>query len=216
MKDSLVTIIGSSYFEPISTLLEKLNRNTKNSPNEVQASHLENGYAASICLLAVVCLESYVMRVRYVNNATQKEIDKASVPKYIKTLYSDFSYENELIEIHILRDLIAHNHLWEINFLWDQEVDMNLDSINRRSKGDKKYEQYVDTNNNTTKTLKLNVNPIKVCKDDAIIVLQTMWKTLLFLEDKNRNQCYVSHLSVRHEGKSQKFGEIVGLPDTHT
>ena len=48
MKDSLVTIVGSSYFEPISVLLEKLNKYDKGSSNEVQAGYFVNGFASSI------------------------------------------------------------------------------------------------------------------------------------------------------------------------
>jgi len=216
MKDSLVTIVGSSYFEPISVLLEKLNKYDKGSSNEVQAGYFVNGFASSICLLAVVCLESYVMRVRYINKASQNEVDKVSVPVYLKKLYQDFPFENELFEIHILRDTLAHNHLWEISYSWDDEKDMVLQSVNKSSSGDKKYKQYVDTKTNVTKNLGLNINPIKVGSTDVNSVLQTVWKVLIFLENKNRNQCYVSRLHVKHKGKSMKFGEIVGMPETCT
>lgn len=216
MKDSLVTIIGSSYFEPISVLLEKLNKYDKGSSNEVQAGYFVNGFASSICLLAVVCLESYVMRVRYINKASQKEVDKVSVPVYLKALYQDFPFENELFEIHILRDTLAHNHLWEISYSWDNEKDMVLHTVNKSSSGDKKYKRYVDTKTNVTKNLGLNINPIKVGSTDVNSVLQTVWKVLIFLENKNRNQCYVSRLHVKHKGKSMKFGEIVGMPETCT
>lgn len=214
MNDSLVTIIGSSYFEPISVLLEKLAVYDRNSENEVQAGYYVNGYASSICLLAVVCLESYVMRVRYINKASQTQIDKVSVPAYLKSLYSDFPFEDELYEIHILRDILAHNHLWEVSFSWDDEKDMILHTASRWSSGDKKYKNYVDVQNHVTRNLGLNVNPVKVGTSDVEKVLHTMWKVLLFLEGKNRNQCYVSHLSVRHKGKVKKFGEVIGLSET--
>jgi len=216
MNDSLVTIVGSSYFEPISVLLEKLNKYDKGSSNEVQAGYIVNGFASSICLLAVVCLESYVMRVRYINKANQNEVDKVSVPVYLKTLYQDFPFENELFEIHILRDTLAHNHLWEVSYSWDDEKDMVLHAVNKWSSGNKKYKQYVDTKTNVTKNLGLNVNPIKVGPTDVNSVLQTVWKVLIFLENKNRNQCYVSHLHFKHKGKLMKFGEIVGMPETCT
>jgi hypothetical protein len=216
MNDSLVTIVGSSYFEPISVLLEKLEKHDKGTPNEVQAGYYVNGYAASICILAVVCLESYVMRVRYINKASQIEIDKVSVPKYLKKLYQDFPYEDELFEVHILRDALAHNHLWEVSYSWDDEIDMMLHAVNKWSSGDKKYAQYVDENTNLTKKLGLNVSPIKVGRADAISVLQNVWKILIFLESKNRNQCYVSHLHVAQKGELMRFGEIIGMPETCT
>jgi hypothetical protein len=213
MNDSLVTIVGSSYFEPISALLEKLEEYDGGNSNEVQTGYYVNGFASAICILAVVCLESYVMRVRYINKATQEEIDKVSVPKYLKRLYQDFPFEDELFEIHILRDVLAHNHLWEISYSWDDENTMILGSVSKWSSGDNKYQNYVDAAN-VTKKLRLNVSPIKVGSNDAISVLQTMWKILIFLEKKNRNQCYVSHLQAVYKGKLTKIGEIVGMPET--
>ena len=215
VNDSLVTIVGSSYFEPISALLEKLEKHDKGNSTEVQSGYYVNGFSASICLLAVVCLESYVMRVRYINEANQKQIDKASVASYLKLLYPDFPYEEELLEIHILRDVIAHNHLWEVSYSWEDD-DMNLQSINKRSSGDGKYKQRVDDCNNITKILGLNVNPVKVGSDDVKKVLKVVWQVLLFLERKNRNQCYVSHLSAMHKGKILKFGKIIGMEETCT
>lgn len=212
--NNLITII--SYFEPISTLLEKLEKYDREISSEVKSDYYVNGYASAICLLAVVCLESYSMRVRYINNASQKQIDRINVSKYLKLLYQDFPYEDELTEIFILRDVLAHNHLLEISYSWANEKDMILQEVNKRSKGDKKYRQLVDIEKNVTKTLGLNVNPIKVGSTDVKIVLQTMWKVLLFLENKNINQCCVSQISAIHKGKIVKFGKIIGMPETCT
>jgi hypothetical protein len=216
MNDSLLTIIGSSYFEPICVLLEKLEKHDKGTSNEIQAGYYVNGYAASICILAVVCLESYVMRVRYINKANQDEIDKVSVPAYLRRLYQDFPYQDELYEVHILRDVLAHNHLWEVAYSWDDEKEMVLHAVNKWSSGDQKYQLHVDVHTNLTNKLCLNVSPIKVGRRDAITVLQTVWKILIFLEGKNRNQCYVSHLPFAYKGNLVRFGEIIGMPETCT
>jgi hypothetical protein len=216
MKDDLVTIVGSSYFEPISVLLEELEKHDKGSSNEVQSGYFVNGFASSICILSVVCLESYVMRVKYVNKAAQNDIDKTPVPVYLKNLYPDFPFEQELYEIHVVRDVLAHNHLWEVSFSWDDKKGMVHNKSNRRSSGDKKYNQYVDSSKNLTSKLGLNVNPLKVSVSDVRALIQTVWKILLFLEGKDRNQCYVSHLSVKYKGNIQKFGEIIGLAETCT
>jgi hypothetical protein len=60
--DQLVTIVGSSYFQPITDLIARLLGRPKPSSNEVQTSSHENGYCASLVLLLVAMLESYVMR----------------------------------------------------------------------------------------------------------------------------------------------------------
>ena len=215
MGNDLVTIIGDSYFEPICTLLERLEGFNEHEKSEVQSGFFVNGFSVSICLLAVACLESYVMRVRYVNKASQNDIDKVPVVRYLPKLYKDFPYRDDLNEIYILRDIVMHNHLWELGFTWNDDG-MKLTSADKKSSGDKKFFANVDVNKRKTAKLGLSVNPIKVGKSEVFKVLRTMWKILIFLEKKDRNQCYVSAAHYRYKGKMTKFGEIVGMPETCT
>jgi len=214
MKDDLVTIIGDSYFEPICTLLEKLERYEEQT-SDVQSGFFVNGYASSICLLAVACLESYVMRVRFIHKASQEDIDRTPVVNYLRGLYKHFPYNDELREIYILRDIIIHNHLWELGFVWEEEG-MALTSATKRSTGDSKYRDSVDESTRKTKVLGLTVNPIKVGNREVKQVLQTMWRVLLFLEQEDRNQCYVSTGHYRYKGHVAQFGAIVGMSETCT
>ena len=214
MTDDLVTIIGDSYFEPICTLLEKLEK-FEEQKSDVQSGFFVNGFAASICLLAVACLESYVMRVRFVHKANQEDIDRTPVVNYLRNLYRHFPYNDELIEIYILRDIIIHNHLWEVGFIWEEEG-MSITGATKRSTGDSKYRNNVDESARKTKVLGLTVNPIKVGKREVEQVLQTMWRVLLFLEKEDRNQCYVSAGHYRYKGQVVQFGVVVGMPETCT
>jgi len=215
MINELVTIIGDSYFEPICTLLERLDRFNEHEKGNVQSGFFVNGFSVSICLLAVACLESYVMRVRYIKKASQKDIDKTPVVEYLPKLYQDFPYTPDINEIYILRDIIIHNHLWELAIVWNDDG-MELTNANQKSLGDKKYSAYVDVNKRRTTNLGLTINPIKVGKTEVLKVLQTMWKILIFLEKKDRNQCCVSAAHYRYKGKMKQFGEVVGMPETCT
>lgn len=214
MKNDLVTIVGDSYFEPICTLLERLEK-FKEHMNDAQSGFFVNGFSASICLLAVACLESYVMRVRFIQKSGQKDIDKTPVVNYLPTLYKDFPFRDELTEIYILRDIIIHNHLWELEFILEKDG-MSVTSAKKRSTGDKKYLNNVDESSRKTKVLGLTINPIKVGNVEVEKVLQIMWKVLIFLEKEDRNQCYVSAAHYRYKGKMIRFGEIVGMPETCT
>jgi hypothetical protein len=91
-----------------------------------------------------------------------------------------------------------------------------VNSASKRSTGDIKYENYVDSAARTTKKLGLNINPIKVGKMDVTKVLQTMWKILIFLEQDDRNQCYVSAAHYKYKDEMVQFGEVVGMPETCT
>jgi hypothetical protein len=205
--DQLVTIVGSSYFQPITDLLARLMGQSKPASNEVQTNSHENGYCTSLVLLLVAMLESYVMRVRYFNR-DRFPIEKISVVQYLRRLYSDYQRWNELIEIFVLRDVIAHNHLWEIDFVWSEESVMTLLQAEKESTaGDKKYEKVVNEQKRTN-ALDLNIFPTKVDRTDVSKVFDIVWETLIFLESKNRNQCYVSHLYVRFNGQTRLFGEL--------
>lgn len=152
------------------------------------------------------------MRVRFVQKASQKDI-RSPVCNYLPNLYENFPYKDELTEIYILRDVIIHNHLWELGFLWEEDG-ISVTSAKRRSNGDAKYLKNVDESARVTKVLKLTVNPIRVGNIEVEKVLQTMWKILIFLEQKDRNQCYVSAAHYKYKGRMVQFGEVVGMPET--
>ena len=214
--NEMVTIVGSSYFDPISTLLEELKKHYKGHESEVQAGCYINGYAASICLLSVVCLESYVMRTRYIQGATGDELNKIPVTKYLQKTYSDYPYLDETNEVFVVRDLLAHNHLLKVSFDRDETGSMKKNGLNRVSSGDNKFSANVCIDTEKTLKLGLNTSPILVGYNDALTILQTVWKNLIFLEGKNRNQCYVSHLYVKYQGEHVPFGEVLGMPETCT
>lgn len=60
-----------------------------------------------------------------------------------------------------------------------------------------------------TRKLGLNVNPIRVDLDDARTVLRTAWKVLRFLEEKDHNQCAVSHLPIQYKGEIYQMGDLM-------
>jgi hypothetical protein len=179
----------------------------KPASSDVQTSSHENGYCASLVLLLVAMLESYVMRVRYINR-DRFSIKRISVVEYLRQLYSDYQRENELIEIFVVRDVIAHNHLWEIDFAWSEDSVMTfLQAEKESTAGDKKYKKVVNEQKRTN-ALELNILPTKVDRTDVFKVFDIVWETLIFLESKNRNQCYVSHLYIRFNGQTRLFGEL--------
>jgi hypothetical protein len=72
-----------------------------------------------------------------------------------------------------------------------------------------KSTQRVNPNTRRTKALGIAVVPTRVDHRDAKKVFETVWKTLLFFEAKNRNQCYVSNHYVRIRGKTVLFGDLI-------
>lgn len=195
-----VSIVGSTLFDPTSLLIEKLIESKKSK------QYLVGGLSVSICLLSVASLESYVMRSRYINKAKKNDLNRLHSSKYIKKIYPDFHLEVEMVEIFIVRDILTHNHLWET--LYDNNTGESISE--KLSNGDEKYKKNVDIDDKKTKILKLNVDPSKVTYSDAKSVLSVVWKILLFLEKKDRNQCYVSNNTyVDYQGKQILFSDII-------
>ena len=208
-KDIQVTILGSSYFDPITDLMDRWLSRPSHRPNAVQSGHYEHGYAASIILLLVAMFESYVVRVRYIQRFSVPPTLRSAIDVLLH-LYPKLRHRKALIDVYVARDAIFHNHLWEIEYSWGGSPSMQLHgAVKDPAFGDRKYLARVNPATRRTKALGISVIPTRVDRRDVKKVFETVWKTLLFLERKNRNQCYVSHLHVRFRGKTVLFGDLI-------
>ncbi|CAG36746.1 hypothetical protein [Desulfotalea psychrophila] len=214
MIDQIVTIIGGSYVEPICTLLEKLENYDQPKVGPLGSGYYINGYSASICLLSIALLESYVMRVRYINEASENEINRMPVGKYLANLYEDFPMLDEVGELFVLRDTITHNHLWEL-YLDRNEEEIGLSEEIRKSTGDWKYSNYVDLDLKQTKKLQFTVVPISIGRYEVITVLKNVWKVLIYLENKDLSQCPVSAQHYKYKGQMLNLGQIAEVVDRY-
>lgn len=210
--DKLVSIIGTSYFQPIADLFEKLLSHPRTKSNTVQATRFENGYSASIILLLVALLESCTCRLRYIKKTRGMQKSERSALNVITTYYPRLKHRKAIIDVYVLRDVIFHNHVWEIDYEWGDVSGMALQQAVKDSlSGDKKYVDRVNPKTRKTKALKLNVVPIRVDRTDVLKVFQTVWKTLMVFEKEDRMICYVSHLHVRYKGESILFSKLADL-----
>lgn len=207
-REKLVTILGSAYFDPIADLIDRLTRSPKNRPTRVQSGYYESGYAASCVLLLVAMFESYVSRVRFVQGSKVRDSTRSAVD-VVLSVFPKFRHRKALQDVYVLRDLLMHGHLWEIDYEWGGPVPMVLiDARMHAAYGDKKFKARVNANTHRTKALRLSVFPSRVDRTDLLKVFDTIWKTLLVLEAGDRFQCSVSHLHVRYRGKSVLFSSL--------
>ena len=208
-KDSLVSILGSSYSQPIADLIDRWFSKTRPKSNSVQSGYHEHGYAASVTLLLVAMLESYIVRVRYIQRSKIKENIRSALDLLLY-LYPHLSNRKALTDIYVLRDTIFHNHLWEIEYSFGGSPDMVLhNALKDPAFGDTKYSDRVNPNTRRTKALGLSVVPTRVDRRDVHKVFKTVWKILLFLEKKDMNQCYVSIMRVGFRGKLILFSDLI-------
>lgn len=208
--ETLVSILGSSYFQPIANLVERWKVFTHHRPNKVQSGFYEHGYASSVILLLVAMFESYVVRLRFVQGSKIP----ATAPTALDVVFAAFPrlrHRKALIDVYVLRDSIFHNHLWEIALSWGGSPTMVMHAASKHPAfGDKKYTARVNYTTRRTRALGLNVVPTRVDRRDVLKVFGTIWKTLLIFEAQNRSQCYVSHEHVRFAGKTVPFPDVLG------
>jgi hypothetical protein len=201
-----VSIIGFSYLDPIVRLIEELESLGSKGPNEVQASSIENGYSASVVILTVLLLESAIARTQYIqgNKPANKPLD------FVCAIYPNSGFVDALEELFVVRDVIAHNHVWEAQYLWDDQVGLRLVSAALESGyGDKKFRRVIDQTNRKTRYLGINLFPTRICREDARVVLRTVVEFLLFLENEDRRYVYISNQYVKQGENLVRFVDLV-------
>jgi hypothetical protein len=209
--DNIITIVGGAYFQPITDLVACLQTlSTEASRDEVHVSPRENGYAAAICLLSVVALESFLMRVRYFKHG-----EPTPGPlKIFRCLYPAYPRPDDIAEAFVVRDLLAHNHLWEVKYKWEEEDNATqllgalyaLDSLGRE---DPKYTEHVDSADRRTKGLRLHILPNRVDRRDAATILKVVWEALEFMEADDRTACPVSPGFVKFGKETVRFRDLI-------
>ncbi|MFH2036454.1 MAG: hypothetical protein ABIJ45_08630 [Candidatus Zixiibacteriota bacterium] len=217
MSEKYLPIIGSNYFYPILYLLEQVNGKYSNKINSVQVSPLENGYAVAIITLTVFCLESYLIRSRQIMidfNKYEKPLRKEHVIDFFKNGFKNEILLLELTELIIIRDVIAHNHIWDVDIDWTTnglEFANEPKHLGRPLFGDKKFETNLNVLERKTRELKLNIFPTKIGTLDAIKVIKSMYKILKLIEDTDCNFCCISNIPVFFNGESMQFGEFIAF-----
>jgi hypothetical protein len=205
--EDYVSIIGMSYLHPISALLEVLQSSNLRGPNELQASAPENGYSAATIILTVLLVESAIRRTQYIRN---EQLPKQSMIDFVRTTYSTSGFVDKIEELFVVRDVIAHNHVWEAQYTWDEQVGMRLIAAQLRDGyGDAKFRRVLDTNSRKTRQLGINLFPTRICRNDAVVVLKVAVDFLLFLENEDRRYLYISQQSVKFDGNYVLFVNLV-------
>jgi len=123
-----VSVLLVNLLQPIFDLFELLEQSDPKGPNEVQAAMLENGYAVSVIVLSALVVESALNRTRYVRNEPKRE---SAVDTLKRLSAGDLAHEIE--EVFVLRDIIAHNHIWTAAMRWNDSSGMALDSAEKLS-----------------------------------------------------------------------------------
>jgi hypothetical protein len=158
-----VSVVGSSYLQPIVDLVTlMLKRVPTEKADAAGASVAENGYAASICILAIACIESYGMRVRYDQNLLDPT-DKLAVPELLLAVYPDLPHAEHLSEAFSLRDSICHNHLWHVEVADSSSYPRTVTNVAKEAFGGNKRHRRIQDGSRPEKSRRLRLNLIPTC-----------------------------------------------------
>lgn len=203
--DKLISIIGVNYLHPITILIEARSALKTAEPNEVQASRWDNGIAVSLIILTVLMVESIINRIQYI----LKIIPPVKTLDFIKTTEWTKSCFEKLQEIFVLRDVIAHNHIWEAEFYWDVDYDMKLiDALLVDGYGDKKFSSVLNAETRKTHLLGLNLFPVRINWSDYKIVLKEVLNFLEVIEKQDANYFRISNEFVKYKNYVTKFTDV--------
>ena len=197
-----VSAVFVHLLQPIADLCDRMLALDCSEPNEVQASPAENGYAISIIALTAFLLEGACGRTRYISG------EKQCPPVDTLLDLGNNDLASRVEEIFVVRDVIAHAHLWKAKISWDlqfRELPVLLQGY-----GDRKFERLVDPDSRRTRQLQLDIFPNRIHRTTAIVALKETAKVLAFLESKERNFVYLQHRDVRIRDKFMRFYNWVG------
>jgi len=197
-----VSAVFVRLLQPIADLCDQMLRLSSGEPNEVQTSPRENGYAISIIALAAFLLEGACGRVRYVSGWNQKQCSPAATLRH----FGANDLADRVEEIFVVRDAIAHAHLWTAKISWtENNLRFAQQPVQLPGYGNKKFRRIVDPDSRTTRQLKLDVFPTRIHRRTAIVVLKECAKALQFLESKDRRFVHLAPHDVSFGGKLVPF-----------
>lgn len=222
-----VSVIGVNLLWPIARELGVLGAADAVRPNNLQTNASENGHAIAVVLLAVITLESAIGRSGFVHENRElrgKFVEGAT--RYVRQKVKDhFCGESDcpaktfdttaVDEAFVVRDAIAHNHLWSGKFIYDEDAGVwttKREPTPLPGFGDDKFMANADLGTGETKVLKLNVVPTRVWSRDAYIVLRTLLETLEVLDHVGGKPLGIQGHPVILDGKAvgyEKFAKYV-------
>ena len=111
-----VSAVFIHLLQPIANLCVCMLQLGCGEPNEVQTSPMENGYAISIVALVAFLLDGACGRARFVSGSDQKRCSAADTLRH----FGGNALADKIEEIFVVRDAIAHAHLWKAKILWTE------------------------------------------------------------------------------------------------
>ena len=198
-KNGKITVVAYAFFQPICLLYSKY----------IKLPGLP-GFPHSIILLSATMLDSIINRLKYDNNQIQLDNPEFFLSyckkNNILKIYDEYS------EILLVRNIIAHNHVWFIEF------NNNYDEISYEllmGRKNKLFNKYADLKQLRTKNYQLHINPDKIDQNDVDVVLQlsnNFIEKIFEIEKSNGKNVLNPYIrKIKHNGKMYSFKKFLSL-----
>jgi hypothetical protein len=196
-------------YQPIADLLGSLLDRPYRRPDRVSSNYFEGGYAAALIVLLAAVVESFVQRDRYFYVLTRAAAKPPStIPEYMKNVlkYRRWAQLQEFLEV---RNSVAHNHLWEVEFVTPlaggrRHKGSSLVPGTHRLRSVPSSQARVPR----TERTKLNFLPMRLDRTDVAKALGICLHALLFLSEKGHNRLSLADDTVKIRGKHVPFAQL--------
>jgi hypothetical protein len=202
--------------QPLTTLLEGLDYVDPSLPHYHSPATLVAGYAAASIAMGAMVLESFTASIQY-----QLGNDKRPEPpwSFVAKKYPDSGYEAKIVELFVVRDAIAHSHMWRRQMTMPPSVAATTYGPFELHDGfgDKKFSAVVDRSVQTTKVLGLHIIPTRLTAQDVAIVMKTLLDFLVFLQQEASDELHrdaqgvlnIENQYVMYRGRIVTFPTVV-------
>lgn len=220
---SVISIAGGHYIRPIADLVFQLTRCRRDASYPDKPLSSEVDYSTVLILLLVLFVESYMAWVRHFDKKTDAK-NKKMAPTYLSSLNGCKRLAKRFSEVYLLRNAIAHNHVFEYEQVWDSNGTFRYRKfkIDPSWQGESNpgiYSKYVKQRKYAepkTKLLGLRMVPGRMGREEVLVVFEIVQQILQQLQKKkyfetrlpsgDRHMLSIDNLSVPYQpiGQNRK------------
>jgi hypothetical protein len=172
-------------------MVSKLTRCVRNDSHPDTPLSSEVDYSTTLILLLVLLTESHLARIRFFDKTTDPK-KKKMAPTYLASLKGCKRLARRFSEVYLLRNAIAHNHVFEYEQVWDLNGNckyrkFNIDPAWQGESNPAVYSKYVKNRKYAepkTSLLGLRVVPGRMGREDVLAVFEVVQQVLQQLHNK--------------------------------
>lgn len=205
----IISVVGSAYYQPIADLIERLVSRPMPAPTSSGSGHHEKGYSASIIVLLVTLLESYTSRLRFVRSGEGIPGNLGTVAQLLR-YYPELPNIQALDEVFLVRNAIAHNHVWHLDVAVDDDLTSPVLSDPKKLgfHTNASFARLIEPSTRRTRLLGLNAVPTAVDRTDVRKVFAVVWQTLSYMNKQSFSDTPLGGRSVTFDRRRIRFEDL--------